>query len=57
MRTMAGGLGKGYCVSLAFDVGFVVDDGAQRVTTNHTNHCFEGRRTVPDDMGHDGTLL
>ena len=40
-----------------FDVHFDVEREQQRPTTNHTNRGFGGRRTVPDDMGHDGTVL
>ncbi|GAI28248.1 unnamed protein product, partial [marine sediment metagenome] len=34
---------------------FDVDVPPHQVTTHHTNRGFEGRETVPDDMGHDGT--
>ncbi len=40
-----------------FDVGVDVDVPPQQVTTHHTNRSFGGRGTVPNDMGHDGTLL
>ena len=40
-----------------FDVGFDVDAQPQRVTTNHTDRGSGGRRTAPDDMGHDGTVF
>ena len=41
---------------IGFDVPVVVDGGAQQVTAHHTNRGFGGRVTVPDDMGHDGTV-
>ena len=51
------GFGVGYCISLAFDVHFVVDGEPQRTTTHHTDRGFGGHGTVPDDMEHDGTAL
>ena len=40
-----------------FDVDFDVDVPPHPVTTHHINRGFGGRGTVPDDMGHDGTVL
>ena len=40
-----------------FDVVFDVDVSPHQITVHHTNRAFGGYRTVPVDMGHDGTLL
>jgi hypothetical protein len=47
----------GYCGSLVFNVGFGVDGGAQRVTPHYIDRGFGGRGTVPDDIGHNETVL
>ena len=40
-----------------FDVEFDVHVPPHQVTTNHTNRGSGAQGTVPDDMGHDGTVL